>query len=89
MNTHESDRSQEPTAPQQDAGTKQLDGPDSPARANRTGPQSGDTDTPGQSPDEITPAPGATDIPSAQPDEVGPTPGDTAQPGNSPDEFPS
>ena len=89
MQTNESDLSQENTAPQQQAGSPQMTEGESPVDADRTGPKPGDSDFPGNAPDEINPTPDSEDQPGANPDEIEPLPDDTQEPGGSPDELPA
>ncbi|MEO6386896.1 MAG: hypothetical protein ABIT16_14105 [Croceibacterium sp.] len=49
----------------------------------------GDTDFPGNQPDEVTPGQGDQVMPGSAPDEVAPDQGDFVRPGGSPSEVPS
>ena len=50
--------------------------------------EDGDSDFPGQNPDEIVPGQGDTDVPERTPDEVAPDQGDFDRPDSSPIEMP-
>lgn len=85
MDSHQSDHSPERTAPLLGG---EPDRPGTTPGPYEDGPRRGDTDHPGDTPDETGPLPDGTDQPSRSPDEIDPDEGDVTQPGSSPDEIP-